>query len=109
MLLKLLCAAVMLDSAAKVADLQVLDSGLNPVQQPLQLCGPLRLLSHLTNVLLNTALKIDTENVQSQNTHALSSPASSFSRWWGLDAWHPVVGQSQCSQQVRVEAVTAVD
>lgn len=75
-LMQLLCVAVLLDSLAEVAVLQVLDSGLHHVQQPLQLCGPLRLLSRLTHVLMNLLSKdTHTEMVHSYN----ATPASIFS------------------------------
>lgn len=52
-LLQLVCVAVLLDCLAKVAVLQILDSGLHLVQQFLQLCDPLTLLSCSAHVLLN--------------------------------------------------------
>lgn len=50
--LQLLAQAVLLDSPAQVVVLQVLDSGLHLVQEPLQFRGSLRLLGCLAHVLL---------------------------------------------------------
>ena len=52
-LLLLLSVAVLLDGFAEAAVLQVLDPDPHHVQQPLQLCGPLRLLCGPPHVLLN--------------------------------------------------------
>lgn len=53
LLLQLLSVAVLLDSFAEVAVLQVLDFGLHHIQQLLQLCDPLRLLSRSAHVLMS--------------------------------------------------------
>lgn len=88
-LLQLLCETLLLDSLAEAAVLQVLDSGLHHVQQPLQLCGPLRVLGRSTHVLMS---------VLSKDTHRKGSFSQcnkcvflTCSGWRGLESKHASV------------------
>lgn len=68
LLLPLLCAAVLPRGLAQAAVLQLLHSGLHPIQQGLQLRGPLRVVNCSSRLLLSLL----PPEAQGQERHALS-------------------------------------